>query len=157
MKPTLYFRTTVMVLLLGLSLTCSREEVRETAEHEPEPQVATGTTAVPTDTIVDRQTGEFIGSMLPRMVDLGRGTCIPCKMMEPILKEVTQEYDGRAIIEVIDLRDDAEAARRYGIRVIPTQIFFDTAGNEVWRHEGFLPKDAIVEKLAELGVQPIDR
>ena len=95
--------------------------------------------------------------MLPRMVDLGRGTCIPCKMMEPILKEVTREYDGRAIIEVIDLRDDAEAAKRYGIRVIPTQIFFDPEGNEVWRHEGFLPKDAIVEKLAELGAEPIDR
>ncbi len=91
---------------------------------------------------------------LPKMVDLGRNTCIPCKMMAPILDELKKEYEGRAIIEVIDLREDMDAARRYRIRVIPTQIFFDADGKEVWRHEGYMPKDQIVAKLAELGAKP---
>ena len=77
-------------------------------------------------------------------------------MKAPILKELEQEYEGRAIIEVIDLSERSEAAREYSIRLIPTQIFFDSSGVEVWRHEGFLPKDDIVAKLQELGVEPVD-
>jgi thioredoxin 1 len=76
--------------------------------------------------------------------------------MEPILKELIEEYDGRAVIEVIDLNEHKEAAAHYGVQVIPTQIFFDAAGEEVWRHQGFLSKDAIIEKLTELGVEPFD-
>lgn len=94
------------------------------------------------------------GSRLPRLVDLGRGTCIPCKQMAPILKELSEEYSGRAIVEVIDLREKPEAAQEYKITLIPTQIFFDSNGNEVWRHEGFLPRDQIVAKFAELGAEP---
>jgi thioredoxin 1 len=93
------------------------------------------------------------GKKLPRLVDLGRGTCIPCKQMAPILKELTDEYQGRAVVEVIDLRDRPEAAREYGIKLIPTQVFFDKNGSEVWRHEGFLAKDAITAKFREMGVK----
>jgi thioredoxin 1 len=93
---------------------------------------------------------------LPRLVDLGKGTCIPCKMMAPILEELKSEYEGKAVVEVIDLREVPEAAKTYNIRVIPTQIFFDSNGEEVWRHEGFLPRDQIVAKLAEIGVMPLD-
>jgi thioredoxin 1 len=58
------------------------------------------------------------------------------------------------VVEVIDLRDHREAAGEYGIRVIPTQIFFDAEGKEVWRHEGFLAKEDIVAKFTEIGVPP---
>lgn len=89
---------------------------------------------------------------LPMLVDLGRGTCIPCKKMKPILDELTIEYQGRAIVKVIDLRDEPQAARQYGIRLIPTQIFFDIEGKEVYRHEGFMDKQSIKAKFAEMGV-----
>ena len=91
---------------------------------------------------------------LPRLVDLGRGTCIPCKKMAPILEELAREYQGRAIVEVIDLRYSPQAAMEYGIKLIPTQIFFDRKGVEVGRHEGFMAKDQIVAKFEELGVKP---
>jgi len=91
---------------------------------------------------------------LPRLVDLGKGTCIPCKKMAPILSELSEEYKGRAVVEVIDLRDRPQAAQEYRIKLIPTQVFYDAKGIEVWRHEGFLPKDQIVAKFAELGVKP---
>ncbi len=90
---------------------------------------------------------------LPNLVDLGRNTCIPCKMMAPILEELKKEYEGRVIVEVIDLREDREAARKYRIRVIPTQILFDANGNEVWRHEGYIPKEKLEAKLAEVVVK----
>jgi thioredoxin 1 len=95
-------------------------------------------------------------SGLPRVVDLGRGQCVPCKMMAPILEELAREYRGRALIEVVDIGDKPEAVKEYGMKVMPTQVFFDAQGNEVWRHEGFLAKEKIVEKLAEMGVEPSD-
>ncbi len=89
---------------------------------------------------------------LPMLVDLGKGTCIPCKKMKPILDELKAEYEGRAIVEVIDLRYDRQAARKYGVRLIPTQIFYDAEGNEVYRHQGFMDKQSIKMKFAEMGV-----
>ena len=93
---------------------------------------------------------------IPRIVDLGKGECIPCKMMAPILEELRVEYRGRVIIEVIDIGDKPEAVKEYGMRVMPTQIFFDAHGDEVWRHEGFLAKEAIIDKLNDMGVEPAD-
>lgn len=90
-------------------------------------------------------------SALPRMVDLGADKCIPCKKMAPILAELKTEYEGKAIVEFIDVWKNPEAGKPYEFRVIPTQVFFDREGKEVWRHEGFLAKDEIITKLKELG------
>jgi thioredoxin 1 len=87
------------------------------------------------------------------LIDLGRGTCIPCIKMKPILDEIAVEYKGRAIVKVIDLRYEPQEARRYGIRLIPTQIFYDAEGKEVYRHEGFMDKLSIEQKLKEIGVK----
>lgn len=86
------------------------------------------------------------------MVDIGAHSCVPCKMMAPILKDVSQTYDGRAAIVFIDVWQHREEAAKYGIRAIPTQIFYDAHGKEQYRHTGYLGKDAIVAKLKELGV-----
>lgn len=87
------------------------------------------------------------------MVDLGANRCIPCKLMAPILQEVKREYQGRAAVVFIDVWEDPNQTDRFGIRVIPTQIFYDAAGREVERHEGFMDKAAIVKVLARLGVK----
>lgn len=95
--------------------------------------------------------GAPLGANLPRILDLGADKCIPCKEMAPILAELKKEYDGRAIVDFIDVWKNPGAAEPYGVRIIPTQIFFDRSGKEVWRHEGFLSKAEIVGKLKELG------
>ena len=87
------------------------------------------------------------------MVDLGAKECIPCKMMAPILEELAKEYQGRAAVVFIDVWKDPAAGPKFGIRAIPTQIFYDAQGKEVTRHEGFLDKQAIVHMFAKLGVQ----
>ena len=87
------------------------------------------------------------------MVDLGAGTCIPCKMMAPILEKLGKEYAGRAAVVFLDVWKDRAPAKRFGIRAIPTQIFFDKEGKEVYRHEGFLSEEEIVRRFKEMGVK----
>jgi len=86
------------------------------------------------------------------MVDLGADRCVPCKMMAPILAKVEEDFDGRAAIIFLDVWKDASHARKFSIRAIPTQIFFDKEGREVFRHTGFMDEAGIAAKLAELGV-----
>ncbi len=92
-------------------------------------------------------------SRLPELVDLGSKYCKPCKEMAPILAELSRDYAGRAKVTVIDVKEDKAAGRRYGIRVIPTQIFFDVNGKEVYRHEGFLGREDIESQLKLMGVR----
>jgi thioredoxin 1 len=86
------------------------------------------------------------------MVDLGADSCIPCKMMVPIIEKLEKTYQGKAAIIFIDVWKDKEQAKRFGIRAIPTQIFFDKNGREVYRHTGFMGEADIVSQLKELGV-----
>jgi thioredoxin 1 len=91
-------------------------------------------------------------SALPRLVDLGADRCIPCKIMAPILVELRKEYAGQFEVVFIDVWKTPAAGERYGIRVIPTQIFYDASGRERFRHEGFYSKQAILNKWKELGI-----
>ncbi len=93
------------------------------------------------------------GQKLPRLLDLGSGTCIPCKMMAPILDELSAKYKGVFDVEFIDVRDEQSRPLidLYRIRAIPTQIFLDSNGKKLWRHEGFISKDDILNKWKELG------
>lgn len=89
---------------------------------------------------------------LPRLVDLGADKCIPCKMMAPLLKELKKEFEGRMVVEFIDVWKNPDAGKAYQINLIPTQIFFDATGKELYRHEGFFSKKDILAKWKELGV-----
>ena len=89
----------------------------------------------------------------PQLLDFGSKGCIPCKMMAPILEELGREYEGVMDVRFIDvnLTQNVPLARQHGIQQIPTQVFLSADGRELWRHEGFLAKDAILAKWNELG------
>ncbi|MBN2137974.1 MAG: thioredoxin family protein [Sedimentisphaerales bacterium] len=89
---------------------------------------------------------------LPRLVDLGAETCIPCKLMAPILKELKEEYAGRVEIEFLDIDKNPDLVGAYRVRIKPTQIFYDASGKELFRHEGFYSKEDILTKFKELGI-----
>lgn len=97
------------------------------------------------------------GKALPRLVDLGAGKCIPCKMMKPILDDLKTNYAGMFKTEFIDVWEDADAAKPYNINLIPTQIFYGVDGKELFRHEGFFSKEDILGKWKELGVGESDQ
>lgn len=106
-----------------------------------------GTTAPPS-----QQAGEIPAKGMPTMVDLGANECIPCKMMVPILQNAQKKYQGKAAIIIVDVYKDKGPAKRFGVRAIPTQIFFDKDGKEVHRHEGFMSETDIDRVFRQLGV-----
>jgi thioredoxin 1 len=87
------------------------------------------------------------------MIDLGSKKCIPCKMMAPILEKMEKNYKEKAAIIFIDVWENRDQAQRFGIRAIPTQIFFNKEGKEVYRHVGFMGETAIIEQLKKMGVK----
>ena len=89
---------------------------------------------------------------LPKLIDLGAGKCIPCKLMAPILEGLKKEYAGKMDVEFIDVWQNPDAGKQYGIEMIPTQIFYDASGKELFRHTGFFGKEDILGKWKELGV-----
>jgi len=88
----------------------------------------------------------------PVVADFGRGTCMPCKMMEPILKKLEKRYQDRASILILDVDEYRSLSRKYRVMMIPTQVFFDSNGKEVYRHQGFMSEADIIAKLKEMGV-----
>ena len=101
----------------------------------------------------DRIPKEIAKISLPKLLDFGRGKCIPCKKMAPILQELSEEYKDRVIIKIIEIDQEAELTRTNRIRLIPTQIFFDSKNQEVYRHEGFMDKDQIKKVFQKMGIQ----
>lgn len=89
---------------------------------------------------------------LPRLLELGSVSCMPCKMMKPVIDALEKEYKGSMTVDFIDVWADVSAGKKYGVSSIPTQIFFDADGKELFRHQGFFAKEAILAKWKELGV-----
>jgi thioredoxin 1 len=87
-------------------------------------------------------------------VEFGSVKCIPCKMMQPILKDIETEYGSQVGVVFYDVWTDEgrPQGQQYGIRSIPTQVFLDKDGKEFFRHEGYFPKEEIVKVLKTQGV-----
>ncbi len=90
---------------------------------------------------------------LPKMIDFGREQCLPCKAMMPILEALKKKYKDKATIEFVSTVKHRDVAFEHNVRRIPTQIFFDADGNEVWRHEGFFSREKIEEQFRKMGVK----
>src|SRR5665648_77942 len=88
-------------------------------------------------------------------VELGSVGCIPCDKMQPIMKEIAEEYKGQVKVVFHDVKtpDGKPYIKEFGIRAIPTQVFLDKDGNEYFRHLGFFAKDELVEVLKMQGVK----
>lgn len=90
-------------------------------------------------------------SSLPRFVDLGTTTCMPCKVMLGVMADLEKRYPGAMKVEFVDISLQPDEARRLGVQVIPTQIFYSPEGRELFRHVGVFKTEEIVAKWAELG------
>jgi thioredoxin 1 len=88
---------------------------------------------------------------LPRLWDFGSETCIPCKTMMAILNPMMQEFAGKVDVRIINVYKDQALASQYRIQIIPTQVFMDASGKELYRHVGAFPRDSILLKFKELG------
>ena len=86
-------------------------------------------------------------------LELGADRCIPCKKMQPIMKEIAAAFPDRVQVVFYDVWKDPAPAEKYGIQLIPTQVFLDQKGKEIARHVGLFPKEEILELLKKHGVQ----
>ena len=93
-----------------------------------------------------------IGKGKPVLLELGSHSCVPCKKMMPILAELSAEQTT-FVVSFVDVWAAKDKSQQYGIQSIPTQIFFDKDGTELFRHVGFYAKEDIFAKWKELGVQ----
>jgi len=133
------YKATVLVFVAAILLLALAWRL----EKRPTESQPTTADASPTATTLD----------FPALIDLGMGKCVACKAMKPVLDELKDEYEGRCRIEIIDIGERPDQGDRYGVDYIPTQLFFDRHGRQVYRHVGFMPKKDIVAKLREIGVE----
>ena len=91
---------------------------------------------------------------LVTFVELGSVSCIPCKMMKPVMEDIEKEYGSKIQVIFYDVKQERQKASDYKIRVIPTQVFLDKKGREFHRHEGFYPKADIMKILdKQMGIK----
>lgn len=133
----------VLVLVAGIGAVIAMKNRNNEPQVTPDPPSPLETTEVAS---LPRS-----AAGLPKMIDLGAGKCIPCKMMAPILEELKKEYQGRFDVVFVDVWEKPDEAKRYGINIIPTQIFFDASGKELFRHEGFFSREDILGTWKQFG------
>ena len=92
-----------------------------------------------------------IGKGIPVLLELGSHSCVPCKKMMPILAELSTEQSAFTV-SFVDVWTAEEKSEQYEVELIPTQIFFDRDGKELFRHVGFYPKEDILAKWKEFGI-----
>ena len=90
---------------------------------------------------------------LPKIVDVGAEKCIPCKMMVPVLDQLRKEYKGKLHVEFIDVWKNPDAGKKYRVKMIPTQILYDSKGKEIARHQGFWSKQDILAEFKKHGIK----
>jgi thioredoxin 1 len=131
-KRTSYFILTLMLLLTIATAGCTSKSNQTT-------------------TVMSWS--EAISNGKPTLAEFGRGTCIPCKDMKPILEEIAAEYVGKLNVMIISVDEYSVLTRQFGIMAIPTQVFLDKDGKEVSRHVGFFAKKDIVSTLTAMGIE----
>jgi thioredoxin 1 len=112
--------------------------------------------------ILQAFSGQEIKSAMPEkkpavtFIELGSVKCIPCRMMQPVMKAVEEKYGDQLKVIFYDVwkDDQRQYAQNYGIRLIPTQVFLDSNGKELMRHEGFFPEKEIDAFLQSKGLRP---
>ncbi len=85
-------------------------------------------------------------------IELGADKCIPCKAMQPVMREIAKEYKDKIQVVFYDVWKTPKYAKDYGIQMIPTQVFMDKNGDEIFRHVGFFAKEEIIKALKEKGI-----
>ncbi len=95
----------------------------------------------------------LLAKRVPILLEFGRGWCIPCKYMKPILADTAKAFSGSAIVLAVDMDANKDLVKSFKIRMMPTQVFLMPDGKEFFRNEGTLEREQIAQVRAKMGVQ----
>jgi thioredoxin 1 len=142
----LLFLGALTVLSLVGQACGTKSEERETSAPATQTAGGEGSVLVTTDLNLDFSKHKVT------FIELGADRCIPCKAMQPIMKEIAAEYAGKIQVVFYDVWKDPRPAQKYRIQLIPTQVFIDRSGAEIFRHVGFYEKNEILKMFKEKGI-----
>jgi len=140
----------IFVLLGSLAFligACRSESAQKTPSPASKGTAAKGTILVTDDIKLDFSKYKIT------FIELGSVNCIPCRQMQPIMKEIAAEYPDQVLVVFYDVWKNPAPGEHYKIQLIPTQVFIDERGNELFRHVGVFPKEEILRFLKEHGVK----
>ena len=90
---------------------------------------------------------------LPRLIELGADKCKACKEMAPTIEKLREDFQGKVEVVSINVWEDKAAIAKYNVQLIPTQVFLDASGKEVFRHVGAFSREEILAQFKKMGVQ----
>jgi thioredoxin 1 len=128
------------------------EELRKNAKVDVNQERLQKVAAQPPEMNTEEELKQALASGKPVLVDFGANSCLPCRQMRPVLKEIGTEYSEKTRVLTIDVYKNQNLAREYKILMLPTLVFFDSKGKEVFRNVGIMEKEKIVGKLKEIGM-----
>ena len=135
-----------LIILIVYSLFCSQNSGEQANEPNPEQKAKNAENLIITDEQLDFSNHKVT------FIELGADRCIPCKAMQPVMREIAREYKGTIQVVFYDVWKTPKYAKNYRIRMIPTQVFLDKNGKEIFRHIGFYAKEEIIKMLKEKGI-----
>lgn len=138
--------TIALLILISCSLFCSQNSGEQASEPKRQPNAKNEENLIIRDEQLDFSKHKVT------FIELGADKCIPCKAMQPVMREIAQEYKGTIQVVFYDVWKTPKYAKDYGIQMIPTQVFIDKNGEEIFRHVGFYAKDEIIKMLEEKGI-----
>ena len=150
------------ILALVLIVGCANESRADRDASTPSPAAPASAPAVQSGPPVFAVKGEVLvtnrldvdfSKYQVTFLELGADRCIPCKKMQPIMKEIAAAFPDWVQVIFYDVWKDPAPAEKYRIQLIPTQVFLDQKGKEIARHVGLFPKEEILELLKNHGIQ----
>jgi len=152
---------TLLLCYLGLATGCGHESQAERDASSPSTSSQPAFIDSSPGTPVSAARGKVLATTSlavdfskykATFIELGADRCIPCVRMQPIMKEIAEEYVDSIQVVFYDVWKDPAPARKYRIQLIPTQVFIDREGREIHRNVGFFAKDDILKMLKDKGV-----
>ena len=138
--------TFLLFIIVLITLTCSGNKIEKSADDN-----AASKTNSSENLIITNEKLDFSKHKVT-FIELGADRCIPCKAMQPVMREIAQEYKGKIQVVFYDVWKTPQYAKDYRVQLIPTQVFIDKSGHEISRHVGFYAKDEIIMMLTEKGI-----
>jgi len=136
----------ILLLLISTTLFCSQYQGEQPVDQKTQQDPTNENDLIISDDKLDFSTHKVT------FIELGADRCIPCKAMQPIMHELALEYENIIQVVFYDVWKKPEYGQNYGIRIIPTQVFIDKKGEEIFRHVGFFAKEEIIATLKDKNI-----